>query len=190
MLADKLNWAKIGGNWFALLGIANLIGYGASLLMSKDQFYYHFTYSTYPARFFKPLKSMIGSDNLANVIWTAPSLILLNFYMNKKVGPLVMTKFFGLSFLSCCLFMSAFNPESGFNYRPLRPYFPKFDAFADDGSYYMGADQMAQAIIYFTIIYHRMWIVALPCMAFDLLYYGPATLGGPASALVGAFMFF
>ena len=190
MLIDKLNWTKIGGQWFALLGVANLIGYGASLLMSKDQYYYHFTYSTYPARMFKPIKSMIGSDNLMNVIWTAPSLIFLSIYMNKKVGALTMTKFFGLSLLSMWMFYSAFNPESGFNVRPLRPYFPKFDAFADDGSYYMGADQMCQSLIYFTLLYHRLWVVALPCMAFDLLYYGPATLGGPSSALVGALMFF
>lgn len=139
---------------------------------------------------FKPIKAMIGSDSFANIIWTAPSLILLSGYMQGKVGSLVMTKFFGLSFLSCWIFYSAFNPDSGFNIRPLKPFIPKFDCFADDGSYYMGADQMAQSIIYFTLLYHRMWMVALPLMAFDLLYYGPATLGGPSAALVGAFMFF
>ena len=49
---------------------------------------------------------------------------------------------------------------------------------------------MAQALIYFTLIYHRLWIVALPCMAFDVLYSGPATSGGPIAAIVGSLMFF
>lgn len=100
-----------------------------------------------------------------------------------------MTKFFALSLLSCYTFWSAFNPQSGLNVRPLRPFFPKFDSFADNGSFYMGADQMAQSIIYFTLLYHRMWMVALPFMAFDILYYGPATIGGPAAAVVGALWF-
>lgn len=190
MVADKMSWARLSGHWFALLGVANILGYGAYLTFSKDQFYYHFSYKTYPARFFKPLKAMIGSDYLGNVIWTAPSLIGLSFYMHRKVGSLVMTKFFFLSLLSVSLFYSAVNPQSGLNVRPLRPYIPKFDSFADDGSYYMGADQMAQALIYWTLLYHRLWLVALPFMAFDILYYGPATTGGPAAALVGAFMFF
>ena len=32
-------------------------------------------------------------------------------------------------------------------------------------------------------------MVALPLMAFDVLYYGPATIGGPASGAIGALMF-
>lgn len=48
---------------------------------------------------------------------------------------------------------------------------------------------MCQAAIYMALLYHRQWLIALPCMAFDLLYYGPSTLGGPAAALAGAFMF-
>ena len=65
----------------------------------------------------------------------------------------------------------------------------KFDSFADDGSYYQGADQLAQAAIYFTLLYHRMWLIALPFMLYDTLYYGPASMGGPAAAVVGALMF-
>jgi hypothetical protein len=66
----------------------------------------------------------------------------------------------------------------------------KFDSNANDGSYTMGADQMAQALCYFTLLYHRYWMIALPLMAFDTLYYGPSTLGGPAAAITGALMFF
>jgi hypothetical protein len=31
---------------------------------------------------FKPFKAMMGSDNLLNILWTAPSIIFLNFYLN------------------------------------------------------------------------------------------------------------
>ena len=34
-----------------------------------------------------------------------------------------------------------------------------------------------------------MWLIALPGMVIDTLYYGPAGLGGPAAALAGGFMF-
>jgi hypothetical protein len=101
-----------------------------------------------------------------------------------------MTKFFFLSFFTTFFFMSTFSPESGLNIRPLKKYLgnyiPKFDCFADDGSYYMGSDSMALSIIYLTLLYHRMWFVALPLMGFDLLYYGPAIAGGPSAAIVGA----
>ena len=110
--------------------------------------------------------------------------------MHKRVGQLVMTKFFGLSLLSSFIFLSAINPASALNVRPLSPYFPKFDSYAADGSYYMGADQMAQALCYFTLFYHRYWMIALPCMAFDFLYYGPSTLGGLFAGAAGALMFF
>lgn len=142
-LLDKLNFLRIHGHWFALFGIANLLCYGASLLMDKDQYYYHFTYTTYPPKMFKPIKAMIGSDNLLNVAWTAPSMIFLNFYLHRKLGALVMTKFFWLSVASTFIFYSAANPDSGLNFRPLQGIVPKFDSWAKDGSYYMGADQLA-----------------------------------------------
>jgi hypothetical protein len=53
----------------------------------------------------------------------------------------------------------------------------------------MGADQMCQSLIYFTLIYHRYWMIALPCMAFDFLYYGPATLGGLFAGAAAGLMF-
>lgn len=189
MLGDKISYFKVNGHWFALLGVANALAYMANLFMSRDQFKYHFAYTAYPARMFKPLKSQIGSDTFANVIWTAPTLIGLSLFMHKKVGSLIMTKLFFLSLLSTSVFLSAVNPDSGLNYRPLRKIFPKFDSFADDGSYYMGADQMTQSLVYFTLIYHRYWMIALPFMAFDLLYYGPATLGGLFAGTAAGLMF-
>ena len=188
MLADKLSFSRINGQWFAIFGVLNALAYGAYLFMDKENYKYHFAYTAYPARIFKPFKSMIGSDTLANVIWTAPTLIGLSIYMQKQVGPMVMTKFFALSLFSSFVFLSAVNPQSGLNYRPLRQFIPKFDSYADDGSYYMGADQMCQALIYFTLIYHRYWMIALPFMAFDFLYYGPSTLGGLFAGAAGGLM--
>lgn len=140
MLMDKLQWTKIGGNWFALFGLANLLGFGAHLVMNKDQYYYHFSYTANPPRIFTPLKAMMGSNNFLNVALTAPILIGVNQYLLPKLGPLVMTKFFFLTLASTFIFWSAFNPTTGLNYRPLRNFFPKLDSNAEDGSYYMGAD--------------------------------------------------
>jgi len=53
----------------------------------------------------------------------------------------------------------------------------------------MGADQLAQSIIYFTLLYHRLWYVVIPFVITDLLYYGPQTAGGPVAAMVAAFCY-
>ena len=67
---------------------------------------------------------------------------------------------------------------------------PKFDSYANDNSYYMGADNLANGLIYFTLLYHRMWFVAVPFMAFDFLYYGGSGMGGPSAALIAAWCLF
>lgn len=188
-LLDKLKWARFNGHWFALFGIGNLLAYAAHFYMDRDQYLYHFSYKGYPARFFQPVKAMLGSENFLNVAWTAPSLIGLSWYMLPKIGAVKMTKFFALSIFSSFIFWSACNPASHLNVRPLRRFLPKFDSYADDGSYFMGADQIAQSLIYFTLIYHKMWVLSLAFMASELFYYGPSTIGGQAAAIAGAFMF-
>jgi hypothetical protein len=189
MLTDKLSFLRVSGHWFALFGLFNALAYGASLIMPKDWYRYHFGYRAYPTSLFKFVKSQVGSETLANVIWTSPTLILLSIFMHKKVGPLAMTKFFFMSLFSSFIFISAFNPQTGLNYRPLTSIFPKWDSYADDGSFYMGADQMAQALCYFALMYHRYWYLAFGFIAIDALYYGPSTLGGPIAGAVGALMF-
>ena len=119
MLIDKLKYFRFNGNWFAFFGVANVLAYGAHLVMNEQWYRYHFAYTSAPPRLFTPIKSMIGSDTLSNVIWTAPSLIGLNFYMQKKLGSLVMTKFFFLSLFTSFMFLSIFNPQTGLNFRPL-----------------------------------------------------------------------
>lgn len=140
MLYDKLSYLRLGGHFFALFGAANLALYGASLFMTKEQYNYHFSYNGVVPRMFTPFKAMAAADTLSNVIWTAPTLIGLNYYMMSRVGPLVMTKFFALTLASTFIFWSAFNPTTGLNYRLLKHFPVKFDSFADDGSYYRGAD--------------------------------------------------
>jgi hypothetical protein len=189
MLLDKLSFAGIGGHWFVLMGLANAFAYAASHFMSKDNYRYHFAYTGQRSSLFSAFKSMIGSDTAANALWTAPTLLGLGWYMHGKLGATKMTKFFGLTLASSYIFLSALGPQTGLNYRPLASFMPRFDSYAADGSYTMGADQVTQALVYLTLLYHGYWAIALPCMAFDVLYYGPSTMGGPAAALAGAFMF-
>lgn len=100
-----------------------------------------------------------------------------------------MTKYFFLTMASIYIFYSALGPQTGYNVRPLKNYITKFDSYADDGSYTMGADQLAQSLCYMALLYNGYWTIALGFMTFDVLYYGPSTLGGPAAAIAGAFMF-
>jgi len=92
---------------------------------------------------FTPFKAMIGSNTFANAVWTAPSIIALHFYLQPRVGPLVMTKLFALTLASTFIFWSAFNPKTGLNYRPLSHFVLRFDSYGQKGDYYMGADQVA-----------------------------------------------
>ena len=50
----------------------------------------------------------------------------------------------------------------------------------------MGADQLAQSILYFTLIYHRLYMASLVIAAFETAYYGPMSIGGPLAGFVGA----
>ena len=44
MLVDKINWFKVTGWMFAMMGVANVASYAASLMMRPDNFKYHFAY--------------------------------------------------------------------------------------------------------------------------------------------------
>lgn len=187
MLLDKLRFFRISGWWFALFGLANVGAYAASLYMRPDNFQYHFGYRGEGSSLFTFFKSQFGSDRLANVSWTAPALIGLNWYLHSKVGPLVLSKLFFLSLFSSYIFLSALNGNKNLRLG-LQKWF-KWDCYAEDGSYTMGADQMAQSLFYFTLLYHGLWLPALGLTAFDALYYGPSTLGGPFAAFASALMF-
>ena len=83
MLYDKLRWLKFDGHFFALLGVANLVGYGLSYIMKPDNYIYFFGYTGRESRITQPFKAMMASDNYKNVGWTAPILIYLNFLLHK-----------------------------------------------------------------------------------------------------------
>ena len=57
---------------------------------------------------------------------------------------------------------------------------------ASGKDYYMGADQLVQSILYFTLLYHRLYTVSLVFAAFETAYYGPMSIGGPMAGIVGA----
>ena len=101
-----------------------------------------------------------------------------------------MLKFTPIALFGIAAFMTAFSPNEEYrlmpNVRLIGGICPNFDSNAKDQSYYMGADQLCWSIIYFTMLYHRLWTPALVFAAMDLCYYGPMTLGGPSSAFVAA----
>ena len=177
---------------FGLLGLANGFCYGLSLLMGSKDYKDMFAYSG-DGRASNLARAMVGSDRLSNVAWTAPSLFLLGHYMHRKAGAMKMLKFSTLAIFGCAASMSAFAPNRDYygipNLRLISRYVPgtgSWDNISADGKYFMGADQLAQSIFYFTMLYHRMWTATLLFAAFDLACYGPMTLGGPGSAIIGA----
>ena len=91
--------------------------------------------------------------------------------------------------------MTAFNPSNDYtfisNFRIITGkdigvrwdssgYHEKF------GTYVMGADSLAGAILYFACFYNKYWRVGLGFIMFDFCYYGPMMMGGPLSAVIGA----
>ena len=48
----------------------------------------------------------------------------------------------------------------------------------------MGADSMANGVILGILFYHRMYMFIVPCILFDLAYYGPSHMGGSAAAVI------
>ena len=157
--------------------------------MKQKDYNYYFAYDG-TGRFSNQFRSMFGSDRLANVCWTAPSLILGGQYLHSKLGAMTMLKFTPLAMLSTLAFMTAFTPNAEnqgmANMRLLNfSWIPKFDC-DQPNRYYMGADRLAQSVIYLALLYNKIWTPALIFMALDVGYYGPMCAGAPLSALVAA----
>lgn len=186
MVLDKFNAVRILPkiSWFALLGGINLACYGLSLMMSPEDYLYYFAYRG-TGRYTDMLRSFVGSNVLGNAIWTGPGLILAGQYMHSKVGAMTMLKFTPMALLATMAFYTAFSPN------PNQSLFPNF-AFgaammphicAHGTTYYMGADSIASAVIYFALMYHRLWTPCLALTCVDLFYYGPMCLGGPLAGI-------
>ena len=106
--------------------------------------------------------------------------------MQKKVGLMTMMKFAPLPFIATFAFYQAFSPSSALINNHRFKMGMNFDCHAADGSYYMGMDHITAGLCYFTLCYHKLWIPAAAFAAFDLVYYGPMSLGGPVSGAAGA----
>ena len=191
MVLDKLKWTGIQGkHLWMMLGVGNLIGYGLSNTMKPANYANYFHYKG-NEKFFAPFRSLIGSDRLYNVGWTAPTLILGGHWAQGVFGNLRTAKlFFGCLAMSY-FFMSAFGPGGPIagglefiNYSP----FGLLKPCSSNGpwnSYMCGADPMASSLIYFALAYYRLWMVIPPLLMFDALVFGPKQLGGSVAA-VGA----
>ena len=97
-------------SWFALLGGINLACYGLSLMMTPEDYKFYFAYDG-TGRYTDMARSMVGSNKLGNVIWTAPALILGGQYLHTKLGAVTALKFTALSVVSTVAFYTAFNPN-------------------------------------------------------------------------------
>ena len=82
MTLKKVNFLRVNGQYFALFGVANVGVYLLSKYMKRDSFEYHFQYKGEGQRAFLPIKSMVASDSIYNLGWTAPTLIGLSYFLN------------------------------------------------------------------------------------------------------------
>ena len=104
-----------------------------------------------------------------------------------KFGASFMTKFFWLTAAGTWATHAAFSPAStGLTTRPLRAplNIPAWDCDALDGSYTMGAECFAGALIYLWLAHRRLWYVAAPLLLFDFTTYGWARFGGFATGIL------
>lgn len=107
--------------------------------------------------------------------------------MHSKVGAMTMLKFTPLAILASMASMSAFNPHPTHgmvNFDILKGILPKLDSSGP--GYYMGADLPACSLLYFMLMYYKMYRIAIPMAVFDTLYYGPMYIGAPAAGILGA----
>ena len=83
MILDKFQFTKILPKipLFALLGALNLGCFGLSFFMTKKNYEFYFAYKG-NGRLVDILRSMVGSNNFNNAIWTGPALIGLGIHMH------------------------------------------------------------------------------------------------------------
>ena len=77
MLLDKFRSVPGLGqvSVFSILGLANVVGYGLSLVMNKDAYRYHFAYDGAGKHSTNFLKSLMGSESMVNTALNAGILI-------------------------------------------------------------------------------------------------------------------
>ena len=193
MVVDKFAWSGIqsyGALAFISWGLANIGIYGLSLVMYKENWNYYFAY-TGDGKFLQPFKSMMASDSLSNVIWTAPSLIGGGLVLNSKVGSLSTFKLFCICLFGSYLATCSLGPATHASHLNIRGLMPmRFDCIDEKRSRMVGADLMAGACLYACLFAHGYWLPGLAFAAFDLSYYGPMGLSMPVTAGVAALAMF
>ena len=187
MVLDKFNSVPLISrlSLFTLFGLGNLGAYGLSLVMDEKDYRYYFTYRA-RGEPMDIIRSSMGSDRFLNIVWTAPSLIILGQYMHKRQGALNHMKFSLLTIGAMCAFYTAFTPSHHLMVDFREKYIPKYDCIGKGGSYYMGADFLAMALIYNALLSHGLFNVARILMIYDVCYYGPQFLGAPTVALLAS----
>ena len=122
--------------------------------MTPESYKYYFAYSG-SGRFFQPLKTQIASDKVGNIAWTVPCLIGGGLYLQRTMGGMRTTKFFGLSLLASYLFICAGGPNTQIHGLHLRSVYPawlsNFLCIDDEKHTYMGSDLMAASCAYLAI---------------------------------------
>lgn len=192
MLYDKLSFFKLtcaASNPFVWLGVANIFGYLSSHFMTKQAHSYFFEHKG-DGRTMQPLRSMVGSNRLSNIIWTAPSLILGGMFIGSRAGSLNTFKFFFAGLFSCVAAQVAAPAtkkilpiwhEAGF-----RSIITIWSCADFQNQSYMGADSMAALTLYTCAAMMGMWRGIAIFAAFDLLCYGPMMLAPITAASAAA----
>ena len=195
MVADKVSWARLetlSGMGFVFWGLANLGVFGLSMVMRKENFDYHFTY-TGNGKFLQPFKSMMAAESINNVAWTAPLLIGGGLYLPRKVGSMTALKFFGLSLFASYAATCTFGPASRTSNMNIRWIFPKemrWDSIDNDRKRMLGADLMAGCVGYSCLFASGYWGVGAALAVLDVAYYGPMGFGCAVPAAVAALTMF
>ena len=191
MLVDKFRSIPGLGkvSIFTILGMANVVGYGLSHVMNRDTYRYHFAYDGAGRHSTNFARSLSGSETVVGTAMNVGFLVGCGQYMQRKVGLLTMMKFAPMPFLATFAFYQAFPPNAEKALVANRRFKLGLDKLRLDShtdKFYMGADSVTAGLVYFTVFYHKAWLVGAGFIALDTIYYGPMYLGGPLSAAAGA----
>ena len=174
MLTEKMRWSRgliNGGTLFAMFGVMNLVGYGLGMMIEEENHDYYFKYTS-QRRLFQPLKSMLASNNLLNVAWTAPVLIGGGMMLQGQMGALASTKIFGLALMASYIGISVFGSPNPLSKYALCHHMPlRIDSMDEKGQ--MGADVLAQSVIFIMLAASGQWSMMGLLGLGTTAYYGP-----------------
>jgi hypothetical protein len=175
------------GHFWALFGVANVLGYAASFVMKKEKYENLFAYKGDNPSFSRWLFSQVGATKLDNILWTAPVLIAHSIFTVKKFGASFATKFFFAALFGVWVANASFNPASGLkSYSLVAKQGWDWTSNHPQRDFIMGADAMATCAVYFWLAYFKVWPAIPVLLLYDLGYYGPAQMGGSFVGIAAA----